>query len=568
MSLLIAAPAGFVLGLLVFFLLPFASAQTGWRGPTRMLLVLATMPVRRLAIVVSEHNDVIARPMSFDALGVERITIDGDTKAFEDPANRLHSWLGIPFAFADEETGTLFDPRDAAMGAEKRRFDERNEAAFVATQEEYDESGIDKWVPGAFTLPDAFQMCDLSAASELVDGGERSEYPERTEQLYKHSRDPFGDGMQLMRLFLPVLAFMGTFGGIWLLASQLGAPSGGGGSTVAFGAALLAAGATRRLRLDDVPGRDSDQDPLDDVTTDDDATAHGDRGSDRLTRVRTWLRDQQQSLLAGGGGGDDDDDGPDILTRIRDWASDHRRALLAVVAGLGVLTLGGAAVVGMVLLLGLLSVIAAVVTFIAGLLAVPVVAQLGRVSERVGGWFSGLFFKQAFLGYRDPVLVWTPKRYELREQDKLSDVAPDPTYYSIFGARVGFSFEPGAESFGEAGATSDGLDAYTDAIVADGGESKSNVPSQRYAKAPELGPDRFGGFVESGTSRGDYGVLTDIAMGWWANSADGTKSMRQLLQAKEKFGGDEPAVSDKTIAYLTAAMGGVGAVLGIVIFLL
>lgn len=494
MSLLVAAALPYFLGLMIFLLVPFVGAATGWRGPSKAMLLLATMPLKRLSIVVSEHNDLLVKPMSFDAMGVERITLDGDSKPFTDPAKRLHTWLGLPFALANEEAGVLFAPQDAAAGAKKREYDERNEHQFYATDDEWAADGIKEWVPGAFTMSNAYELVDLSAAIELVDGGERSEYPQRVESIYQHAMDALHGGKSLsdmFRLFMPVLGFLATFGGIWFMASQFGTPGGGGGgSIVSFGgSALVAIVSSRRAA-------------------------------------------QAKQLLG----------------------------FILVVA----LAAGG--FVAMFIVWGLFLAIIGTVTFIAGLLTLPVLAQLGRLSTAAADFFASIFFKLGFASYRSPVLVWTAEQYELREYDELPETAPEPKWYALFGSRFGVSYEPGPEAFGQAGITNDELDEFTQSLATDGGEAASNVPPQRYEKAPALAPDGMGGFVP--TDREDYAVRTDIALGWWQDSADGTKSMRTLLEAKEKYGGDSKPLSDKSVLYLTAAMSGLGAVLGIVIFLL
>ena len=545
MSWLIAGAVGLAFGLLAFFLLPIIGAVTGWRGPSKFMFTLATMPIRRLALVVSESNDIVPKAMEYSPLGSEIITLDGEAKQFEDPAGRLHNWLGMRFALADEETGTLFDPRDAALGMVKRKYDERNEASFTATDDEWDSHGVQKWVPAAFTLPDAYQMVDLSAAAELVDGGERSEYPKRVKSIFEHAMEALQDGSgvgDLMRMALPVISMIGSFAAIWLLADQLGT-SGGGGSVVAFGSSLLVFGATRRIQAHDLFGSDdsddSDTDPLDveggaEIVT-------GDGSSDPEPR---------------GSGGEDGspDDGIDPLALAK--------VVGGVLAGVGVI---GGLVGGLYLAFGPIAAAVGAVAALVGFLLVPIFAMTGKVSAALGETFSSLFFKLGFLGYRRPVFVWTPDSYEVREYDELATDATAPTWYGLWGQTVGFSFEPGAENFGEAGISNEQLQNHSPDAITDGGESTSNVPTW-YDRAPELGPDGAGGFIPS--QMDGYGVLTDICMGWWRNSADGTKSMRQLLQAKEEFGGDGPAMEDKTVMYLTFAGAIVGAVPAGVLFIL
>jgi len=543
-----AGAVGLLFGGLLFILLPIIGMLTGWRGPSKFMFALAKTPVRRLAFVVSESNDIVPKVMQYSPLGVEIITLDGEAKEFEDPAGRLHNWLGIRLALADEETGTLFDPRDAALGMAKRAYDERSEAQFLATDDEYARTGVQKWVPAAFTLPDRHQIVDLSAASELVDGGERSEYPKRVKSLFEHAMAALEDGKsmgELFRMALPVLSMVGTFGAIWLLADQLGTTGGGaGGSVVSFGSALLAFGATRRLRLGDMFSGDAengaDGDPL---------------GHEAGAEIATGNEGGSSGPDSGGSPPEDGGaDGPD-------WAF-LGKILGGVLAAVGVLA-GFAG--GLFLAFGPIAAVIGLVAAVAGFLALPILAQTGRLSAGLGTSFMSLFFKLGFMSYRRPVFVWTPARYEVREYDDLGETAGEPTWYGLFGATVGFTFEPGADNFGEAGIENDSLRQHTPDALPDGGSEHSNVPTW-FDKAPELGPDGAGGVIPS--SLDGYGVLTDIALGWWRNSADGSKSMQRLLQAKEEFGGDGHSIPDKTLMYLTFAGALVGGVPGVVLFVL
>lgn len=235
-----------LLGLIGFICLPLISTVSNFKQPANAFLKMATFPIKRAAVVVSEHNDGMFKTMEFSGLGVEIITIDGEEKAFEDPDNSLHYFLGIPFALADEEHGVLFDPRHAAAGQRKRDKTKREEHVYLATQDEYESFEIAKWMPGVFAFPRKHELVDLSAVQELVDGSERAEFAKRVEELYQHSREPFGDGTSATKYLYPVLAFAITFGGIWFMVSQFGLPSIGGGptETVGYGAFLLLWGST------------------------------------------------------------------------------------------------------------------------------------------------------------------------------------------------------------------------------------------------------------------------------------------------------------------------------------
>jgi len=241
-----------LLGLLGFITLPLISTVSNFKQPANLFLKLATFPIKRASVVVSEHNDGLFRTMKFSGLGVELITIDREEKAFEDPDNALHHFLGIPFALADEEHGVLFDPRHAAAGQRKRDKTKRDEHVYLATQDEYEDYEIAKWMPAVFELPNKHELVDLSAVQELIDGGERSEFAKRVEELYQHSRDPFADGTPVTKYLYPMIAFAITFGGIWFMVSQFGLPSVGSGptETVGYGSFMLLFGSLGGRRED------------------------------------------------------------------------------------------------------------------------------------------------------------------------------------------------------------------------------------------------------------------------------------------------------------------------------
>lgn len=234
-------------GVLLFLLSPLISLVTPITAFSRLFLWLGSQPLRRAAVVISEHNDALFKPMRFLGLGVESITIDGEEKLFEDPDSALHYWNGIKFALADEEHGVLFDPRHAAVGMRKRMKDHYDEAEYLATTDEWEHFGIRKWLPGVFAMPKVHELVDLSAVQALIDGGERSEYAQRVEELYKHSQDPFSSGTSAIKFLYPILAFAITFGGIWVLAIQFGTPQ--ATDSVSFGVLALIP-ALKQMRTD------------------------------------------------------------------------------------------------------------------------------------------------------------------------------------------------------------------------------------------------------------------------------------------------------------------------------
>jgi len=219
---LMAVMFGFVL----FLLGPFIYRYTGV-GKVFVSVPLWIMAriLNRAAIVVSEHNDIFLKRMEFDDLGVETITFGKERKDFEDPDGAIHNWLGMHFALADEVTGTLFDPRHAAVGTRKATLDTNGKGRVNATDNEFQTTGVGEWVKGVFEMPTNHELIDLSNVRRLVDGGERSEYPKRTEELYKHSRRVLSSGTPPLKFVYPIIGFLATFGGIWLVMDQLGGSS-------------------------------------------------------------------------------------------------------------------------------------------------------------------------------------------------------------------------------------------------------------------------------------------------------------------------------------------------------
>lgn len=231
----------FLIGMLVFMGMPVVPRLTNeLHSFARFHLFFATSMLKRAAVVVSEHGDLLLKRMSFDDIGVEKISFDDMEKDFGDPDNALHSWMGIPFAMADEVHGVLFDPRHAALGARKQSRKENNEYSARATKEEYSNHGVHKWKLGAFAFPEGVhELVDLGKVRHLVDGGERAEFPARVEKMYEYSRLPFQSGTSATRFILILVALLAPFAAMWLIATRGG--GGGNTDTVSYGALFLLA---------------------------------------------------------------------------------------------------------------------------------------------------------------------------------------------------------------------------------------------------------------------------------------------------------------------------------------
>lgn len=495
--LFILSPIGFAFlgaGLVAFFALPIASAVTNFKKPSHLMFFLATSSISRAAFLTSEANDILFKKMTYDGIGVEKITVDGEEKVFEDPDGALHRWMGITFALANEQHGVLFDPRHAALGQRKHDLRQRDEDQCLATSDEWDREGVSKWMPGVFEMPSAHELVDLSKVAELVDGGERSEYAKRVEEIYKHSREPFEDGSGISKFFYPIGALLASFLGIWFFASKIGTGDAGGGSTVGWGVSML-------------------------------------------------------FIMSIGGSN------PDI-----DW-----HELLRV--GVGVMVFLGFPMLGFAFIFIAISPVVAVgglFAFTLGFLLVPFLSTICKVSSRLSAVWSKLYFKLGFMAYQRPVFEWTPEAYRLREYRDLDDNG-NIEWYGVFGRDVGFTYTPGEGAWGPEYMETGELEDRQP--VADGGTTNSDIPPG-YVKADTMGRDDYGAYIPSRLKGSKYYLHSGIATGRFKNSATGEKALRRLLEAKEKHGGANSGMDDKTLLYLTTICGVLGSALGVILFVL
>lgn len=478
-------------GLLLFILLPVGSMIPGVSKKfANVHLYLAMWATKRASIVVSEHNDLLFKSMKFDDLGVEQITFGTETKEFEDPATALHHWMGFPFALADEVHGVLFDPRHAAIGDRKQHAEAKNEMHIRATDHEWDAYEVYGWIKGVFELPkNKHELVDLSMVRQMTTGNERAEYPSRIETMYRNSRIPYASKTPITRFLMPVVAFLATFGGLWLISSQ-GSSGGVGGSTVGYGSAFL-------------------------------------------------------GIAAG--------------TQV-DWKEAGK--MLAIMLPLPTIFL---------LVFVLVSPITAILGLIAvsmGFLLLPFLTLVARPSKTLSGGLAKFYLMLGFLGYRQPVFEWTPEKYRLREFDELEDVQ-NVKWYSLANTLVGFSFAPDPDSWGPEVMEHSELETRKE-VVTDGGDvgdDTSNIPAG-YTKYPDMQRAVYAGFVPSRIKRTNYYLHSGITLSRFTNAAIGEKSLRKLLQAKEKYGEDGWGLSDKTVLYMTMGAGLIGTALGVFVFFL
>lgn len=239
---LLFTPLGFLsfaAGIAMFILAPFlARATNRFHFLPQLHLWLGAQTIERIGAVVTEQGEILLKRMVPDDIGTERIKFNDEVKEFGDPHQAKSTWLGVPFALADEVHGVLFDPIDAALGRRKKELREQNEMVVKATASERDMYGVLGWVNGVLEFPKGtYELPNLTDARRLIMGIERASHPHRIKEFYKNSQDPYNDTSATKQFLLLIVAIAGPFMLMWIAASQLS--TSGGGSTVGFGVLVL-----------------------------------------------------------------------------------------------------------------------------------------------------------------------------------------------------------------------------------------------------------------------------------------------------------------------------------------
>lgn len=270
----------------------------------------------------------------------------------------------------------------------------------------------------------------------------------------------------------------------------------------------------------------------------------------------------QISTRSGGGGGGESGSTvgfalaalaiPDLRERLKDHGS--------TIVGLVLVTL---VLVGLVAIAGFLLTIVLVVSFAMGFFALPAIAMfLGLLNA--GGMVSKLLLWLGLMGYRNPVFVWTQTGYELRERSELDDPEEVPTY-RLGSSWVGFSFEPGEESFGPEKIDHAELEERQP-VRADGDGIDTNVPTGQ-DRAPWTRRGSFGGFVPRRVDDAATYINSGVAAARMKHAATGGVANLVLQNAKEKFGDGDFGMSDKMLLYSTFAAMLLATIVGWGIFL-
>lgn len=230
----------FGVGLLLFFMVPMVPRTLGiMHRLSHLHLWLGARMLKRAAVVVSEHGDLLLKRMSPNDVGTEEIEFGDTTKEFEDPHQAKSNWMGISFAFADEVHGFFFSLRDAAMARREKEAEERDELVIKATEAEQSMYEVMGWQKAVYEFPaGVYELVDLNHIRELITGVERGEHPARVETYYKNSRLPYKEGPGTARILLLLVALLAPFGATFFIWQETSG-AGGGTSVITGSLALL-----------------------------------------------------------------------------------------------------------------------------------------------------------------------------------------------------------------------------------------------------------------------------------------------------------------------------------------
>lgn len=505
---LILSPVGimaFFMGLVVFFLMPFIPRATNmFHSFARFHQRLAGLMLKRAAIVVSEHGDLLLKRMSPDDAGTEKIEFSDDTKEFEDTNEAKDWWLGMAFALADEVHGVLYTPLDAALGRRKMEAEQGKGMLAKATSSEREKYGVQGWVRGVFEFPrDKYELVNLNNVRYMMTGSERAEHPQKIKSFYELSREPYKDGPSAARLIMIVVALIGPFAAMWVLSSQLGSSA---SSSVSFSLlALLISGISLREYID----------------------------VDLLKKIGKGMVIVVPLPL--------------IIVLLAVFVSPIYAAAVLVLFSFGfglmpvmtqLLKFSDSASVAMsrlLLKLGLTGYDEPVLEFTPHGYETREFRNLGSINEEQVHWHTFLGRKFGFTFTPDPD-VWDNEVVPNDDIQNASEIVTDG----------------GKARQKESGDTRNASGV------------KTQIPAG-FTRIPEQTRAVYGDFVPSTIKASKYYVSVGIALERFTHVAVGQKSHKRLRQAKEEFGGDS-ALADRTIAFLMAGLGTLSFLTGILVF--
>lgn len=500
----------FLLGLFLgpLFLAISTRAFSPGRGRAigRWAIRLAFKSVYRPAVTFNAADELTLKRRSYDEdHNAEYIRFGGLLNSVKryvhDPQDRIHSFYGVPFGFVDELFGVVVDPRDVALGRALRTERENNQY----THRIDDGEQLHEAVKAVFDLPQGQIGVRLADAITLVGGSFDSQVIDRIREMYEKSQSPKTTTAPLLKLLLPLAAFIGVVMMGSFIAGQgtAGGGGGGGGTLTGGNVSRIGVGASMLLLL---------------------AMPH--------PRDINW-----RDVVVGGG-----------------------YAVLGV--GFAAFMVVAMPVEFTLLLIPLPLGAWAVVMMALGIGIVPFVAfWFGRSLGGLGVGLGKLYLIIGLLPYEHPVVEYREGEYTIVEYDS-REWAIEPKWYRFAFTRIGISFDNCEDNWPDGTTLS-----YPEVeAMADAADKDLEAPTGHVA-TELIGLADIRGFVPEKPDEDAVFVRTDRTTGWLLEAGQARRLMAAALQsAKEEFGGGRAPVGDKWIlGGMLLGMAG-GAIFDMVVF--
>lgn len=115
MTLVGQTVASFLVGVVLFLGTPIVLGRLGLNRVPRAYYDWATT-LGGSALLVNHSKGLVLRWARFDEeVGKWKVSLGGDTKHFDDPADKMGRLFGVPFGLCDWDLGLIFSPADVAV---------------------------------------------------------------------------------------------------------------------------------------------------------------------------------------------------------------------------------------------------------------------------------------------------------------------------------------------------------------------------------------------------------------------------------------------------------------------
>lgn len=215
---LLTVALGALIGGVAFMLLPVAwdSTKIGHK-----YIWLSMFAVKRGALVLQDDGELNFKKFKYDAIGSEKVSIGGDTVTVSDPARSLASFKGKTFALMDETYGVVFRITDAIAGSRKESLDKQGNMQVEALDEDKENFGVQAWIRKYISIPTGAPI-DLRGVHYLATGTEKGTDSWLARTWYKFSRIRDKDNADVLKLLIPLAAFVVTLLLVWQIKQRSG----------------------------------------------------------------------------------------------------------------------------------------------------------------------------------------------------------------------------------------------------------------------------------------------------------------------------------------------------------